>query len=320
MENKQISYKHFRNNRRFGTELEFGKTVSKSKVVKTIQEFSNYKVKSIGHVASRGNNLWHVKTDCTCGADGYGGWEVASFVGKNHRDIIHIGGAAKALKDSGAEVNRNCGLHVHVEIADFEKRDIGVLLACWLKIEKIMRLAVSKKRYLDYCRLIKLETDWKWLGHYYGKYYSPQDLYDLYMPNNRDDVDEFRYRAINIVNYYKGLRNKSYKRKTVEYRLPEGTLEENDVVNWLRLYVNFTGTVKTAQMPSNIEDASIEEAMGYLGLYHENDKFYIFSSALNKTRIWFLKRIINRLDLTKKLSYYNNQLRTDAKKLLKEIS
>jgi hypothetical protein len=320
MEKKQIIYKNFRNNRRFGTELEFGKTISKHEVVKTIQDFSNYKVKSVGHIASRGNKLWHVKTDCTCGADGYGGWEVASFVGKNHRDIMHIGGAAKALKDSGAAVNRNCGLHVHVEIADFQKRDIGVLMARWLKIEKIMRLAISKKRELDYCVPIRKVTDWRWLEHYFGKYYSPQELYELYMPCNREDVDEFRYRAINIVNYYRGLRNKNYKRKTVEYRLSEGTLEENDVVNWVRLYVNFTDTVKNAQMPANIEDATLEEALRYLGLYHENDKFYIFSPALNKTRIWFLKRIINKLDSTKKLSYYNNQIRTDAKKLLKEIA
>lgn len=313
MEKKQIIYKNFRNNRRFGAELEFGKTISKREVVKTIQDFSNYKVKSLGHVASRGNNLWHVKTDCTCGADGYGGWEVASFVGKNHRDIMHMGGAAKALKDSGAAVNRNWGLHVHVEIADFQKRDIGVLMACWIKIEKIMCLAISKKRYLDYCHPIKQVTDWKWIGHYFGKYYSPQELYELYIPHNRNDADEFRYRAINIVNYYRGLRNKNYKRKTVEYRLPEGTLEEDDVVNWVRLYVNFTDVVKNTAMPSNIEDATLEEAMFYLGLYHERDKFYIFSPALNKTRIWFLKRIINRLDSTNKLSYYNTQIRTDAK-------
>lgn len=318
MEKKQIIYKHFRN-RRFGVELEFGKTITKPQVVKTIQEYSNHKVKSLGHVASRGNNLWHVKTDCTCGADGYQGWEVASFVGKNHRDIIHIGGAAKALKDSGAAVNRNCGLHVHVEIADFEKRDVGILLGCWLKIEKIMRLAVSKKRHLDYCRLIKPETDWGWLGHYYGKYYSPQELYELYIPANRDDVDEFRYRAVNIVNYYKGLRNKNYKRKTVEYRMPEGTLEESDVINWTRLFVNFTNGIKSRVVPSNIEAADLKEALYYLNLYPEYNKFYIFSPALNKTRIWFLKRIINRLDMTKKLSYYNTQLRTDAKKLLKEI-
>jgi hypothetical protein len=233
---------------------------------------------------------------------------------------MHIGGAAKALKDSGARVNRNCGLHVHVEIADFEKRDIGVLMACWIKIEKIVRLAVSKKRYLDYCCPIGSVTDWKDIGHYFGKYYTSEELYNLYMPSNRSDVDEFRYRAINIVNYYKGLRNKNYKRKTVEYRLPEGTLEDNDVVNWMRLFVNFTDTVKNTQMPSNIEDASIKEAMFYLGLYHENDKFYIFSPALNKTRIWFLKRIINRLDSTKKLSYYQAEIRTDAKKLLKEIT
>lgn len=319
MEKKQISYKNFRNSRRFGVELEFGKEISKPKVVKTIQEFSNYKVKSLGHVASRGNNLWHVKTDCTCGADGYGGWEVASFVGKTHRDIMHIGGAAKALKDSGAKVNRNCGLHVHVEIADFEKKDVGVLMGCWLKIEKIMRLAISKKRYLDYCHPIEKETDWGWIGHYYGKYYSPQELYEIYIPHCRAEADEFRYRAINIVNYYKGLRNKNYKRKTVEYRLPEGTLEENDVVNWTRLFVNFTDTVKKSQMPTHIEDASLEEAMQLLGLYHEDDKFYIFSPALNKTRIWFLQRIINRLDSTKKLSYYNTELRTDANQLLMKI-
>jgi len=241
-------------------------------------------------------------------------------VGKNHQDIAHIGGAAKALKDAGAKVNKNCGLHVHVEIADFDKRNIGVLMACWLKIEKIMRLAISKKRQFDYCRLIRSVTDWYELEHYYGKYYTPQELYDVYIPSCLDDIEEFRFRAISLVNYYRGIKNKNYKRKTVEYRLPEGTLEEDDVVNWTRLFVHFTETVKTAQMPSDIEDASIQQAMGYLGLYHEDDKFYILSPALNKTRIWFLKRLINRLDSTNKLSYYQSQLKIDAKKLLKEIA
>lgn len=320
MNEKQIVYKNFRASRRFGAELEFGRTITKSKVVNVIQAWSNYKVKSLGHVASLGNKLWHVKTDCTCGADGNGGWEVASFVGKTHKDIVHIGQVASALKDSGAKVNNYCGLHVHVEICDFTKKDIGVLMAYWIKIEKILRLVVSKKRTFDYCHLIEQETNWKDIGHYTGKYYSPEELCEEYLPQDRYETSEFRYRVINITNYYKGLRNKNYKRKTVEYRLPEGTLEENDVVNWIRLYVNFTNTIKKRQMPTNIEDASLKDAMSYLGLYHENDKFYIFSPALNKTRIWFLKRIINRLDSTKKLSCKRTQIRTDAKKLLKEIA
>ena len=82
-------------------------------------------------------------------------------------------------------------------------------------------------------------------------------------------------------------------RQTIELRMPEGTLNGNEVKNWVRLFLLFVETCKDAQMPSNLKPVdSIEELLYILGMAHP-EKFYLLSKGLHETKTWLLKRVKN---------------------------
>jgi len=305
---QKISYKTLKTTRKFGIEIELSKSVPKPLLVKAIQGFSNYKVYSLRYVNSVNNKVWHVKPDATC--DEEGGWEIASFVGRGPHDINHISNVTQALKEVGAEVNPSCGLHIHAEAIDFSPKQVGIFLAYWIKIELIILSMLPAYRNYDYCfPLTTLLKDI--VGDNYGYlFYTPERLYEYFTPIDEDDEAICRYRTINILNYYKSLKKRKNKRQTIELRCPEGTLDENNITGWLRLYLNFIEYVKLAQMPSNVDPCDLETAMIYLGLNHDSNNFYLFGPSLNKTRIWFLNRLIKN---------GGNSLKNDARKILRKL-
>lgn len=316
-----ITYKSLKSQRRFGIEVELNQSLKKTSIIKAIEDYSNYKVRSFSYGKSINNKLWHVKKDGSCGDDDdeYG-WEVASFVGRGPQDIIHMGNVVTGLKEIGAKVNNNCGLHIHAEAIDFTPAQVGVLLAYWIKIEDIIKCAISPKRDLGYCYPLALILEELMGRNFRSNKYSSLAIYHHFTHIDDDDEideNELRFRALNVSNYHNCTISGSRKRKTLELRFPESTLEDNDVIGWLRLYLNFIEHTKTAPMPQDLYVCNLETAMTYLGLHHDENNFYLFGPSLNKTRIWFLNKLIYRLQNSTKLS--NVILRKDAKKLLKKI-
>lgn len=318
MEN--ISYKTLKFRRRFGIEIELNKSVPKATLVTAIKNCSNHQVQSVYHCRSVNNKTWHVKFDITCGDDEEdldGGWEVASFVGHTPQDIIHMGSVATALKEVGGEVNEYCGLHIHAEAHDLLPCQVGVILAHWIKIEHVMKAMVAPYRRFEHCELLGDVLSYSNGSKFRSLYADPETLYEEFLPpkdddDEDDDPNDYRYRAINIINYYLALKDKRRKRKTLELRLPESTLEENDVIGWCRLYLNFIERAKRASMPGDLYQCDLRQAMTYLGLHHDSPNFYLFGPSLNKTRIWVLNRIIKNSK--------REDLRIEAKKLLKEVT
>lgn len=317
-----ITYKTLKFRRRFGIEIEVNKTISKASIVKAIEEYSNHSVHSFSYGKSINNKLWHVKFDITCGEDeedADGGWEVASFVGHTPQDIIHMGDVATVLKDAGAKVNRFCGFHIHAEATDMLPHQVGVMLAYWIKIEKVLTNLIPFYRSFEHCELLNSVMESMDGPRFRNRHYSPQELYNYFIPiaeEDEDDPMDYRYRAINIINYHLALNDRRRKRRTLELRLPESTLESDNIIGWLRLYLNFIEYTKDAAMPENLLPCDLREALTYLGLNHDRDTFYLFGPSLNKTRIWFLQKLIKNLQYPSKLQ---KMIKEDAKKLLKEV-
>lgn len=316
---KQITYKSLKFQRHFGLEIELSKSLAKRSVVEAIENCSNYKVHSSYYRRSVDNKIWHVKSDMTCGddEDDPSGWEVASFVGRGPHDIIHMGEVATAIKEAGAKVNHNCGLHIHAEAIDFTPSDVGILLAYWVKVEHIIRHLIASYRNFEYCWPLENTLEGVLGPRFRGNTYDPEEIYRCFLPSGNDNPWEYRYYAINIINYYLCSKDRRRKRKTLELRFPESTLEVNDVIGWLRLYLNFIEYVKTAPMPTTLYQSNLETTMIYLGLHHDNDNFYLFGPSLNKTRVWFLSKLIRNLENSNEPNKIF--LRRDAKRLLKTI-
>ena len=298
-----IDFREFKSQRRFGVELETGGEVSKLKVKNILKKISSHGSFSTRYQLSSSSPCWHIKDDATCGRlgrNGPKGVEIASFVGKGLDDINHISDVARGLSDAGCKVNNNCGLHIHAEATDISFEQMGIILAYWLKIENIIKMSLPMSRWgnvyckemLQRCRLAKILNDNRNMS------FSADFMCFALQPNNLSYYEnEDRRVNLNLVNYFRARHLNSENRKTLELRWPEGTLSKRDVKNWVILFLNFIDTCKDLKMPKNIQPASIEETLFYLGLNHKNKIFSIFDENLHDTRTWFLNRIVKNKDV-----------------------
>lgn len=291
-----INYKDFKPHRKFGVELEMGHTIPKLRVANIIKSFSSKDVICTGYKLSSNNNYWHVKDDSTCGIfgkNGPKGVEVASYVAQGLEDIDHISFVGRMLSLSGCKVNNNCGYHIHAEAKDLSINDVGVLLAYWLKIEPwIEGMIPAQRRNTKYCRSLSSSKVYD-----RDKFWKPQDLFILFSPKNLSTFEnEERRVSLNLVNYVKYILfpGSSNPRGTVELRTPDGTLDYNEIKNWIVFFLNFIDFCTSRDMPRNLSFCSnIEEFLFLSGLGHSGNCFSILSKNLFETRNWVLRRLIS---------------------------
>jgi len=279
-------------NRGFGVELESHPLVSSERIAEVIKDNSSKKVFVTGWRQSFKNCYWHVKTDSTCGGGEKHGWEIVSYKGSGERDVLHIAKVAGALGDAGLACGADCGLHVHVDMSDFVAAQVGVMLARWIKAEKLMMESVPRFRsYSGHCRSIRHKISPKNIS------YCPVTLWESMKPtsfflhgNKQKKV------TMNLVNYatcvaYESnlVKKDSYcdsSRKTVEFRFPEGTFCSDDVANWVRLFVAFVESCKDSMMPQNLLSArDSHEFFEILGLCGS-------SSVVSGLKCWLAERIV----------------------------
>ena len=255
---QNLVYRETSSDRRFGVEYEVSNNLTKKEIGKIVSQFekSNGKEKKIkvtsgkeGWAQSISNNFWHVKFDRTCGPLGKQfdfGWEIASYVGQGLKDSYKISNLTKHLKENGAEVNLNCGLHIHVEVSDFDLNNMGILYARWLKIEDfLISICHSSRKNNLYCMPIRNKFEnYRYL---FGSMNSldPIELYYFLSPTNLDVHNNREKRVtLNSVNFATHQLKPHFSRNTIELRLPEFLLDENHVRNWIHLILNFVEVSK----------------------------------------------------------------------------
>lgn len=289
--------------RKFGVELEVSPDIHKLRIGGFLKEFESYFNPSRlvkvtpgvnGWDETNSNNYWHVKYDSTCGPLGKNhdhGWEIASFIGRNKRDLEEISLAGDWLKKHGVSTNDNCGYHIHVDISDFSSERVALLIARWLKIEFFMLSACESRRtFSPYCASLHSRVKEKKVT------YDPMFLtrfWDDISPTNlcvHDNYDK-RY-TINTIGYKIGQSVPSYSRKTVEFRFPECSLSKPHISNWVKILLCFVNQCYESDVvPENIDRlSSIEDALKIIGLKGEKD-FYLLSRELLNTKLWFLHKI-----------------------------
>lgn len=275
-------YVTFPTKRAYGVELELSSyNITKERVAKIIEKTDrNREVFVSGWSYSEENDYWHVKDDSSCG------WEIASYKSVGIKDLANIVKVTDAVAEAGAIVTPKCGFHLHVEVSDFTNDQIATLVAIWMKIEKVVTSSIPHHRVNNkYCRL---------LNDFYPKQ-SNKDLcgegsvlkfWKAIKPNLKGNYNLFRRVALNIWNYVENS-----GKQTVEFRFPEGTLNSNDVKNWIRLLVHFVDYSKTQRFPDNTNEVGLQEALSLMGLVGTSN-FYILSQGLRDTKDWFLHRLL----------------------------
>jgi len=145
----------------------------------------------------------------------------------------------KALKNSGAVCDNSCGLHVHADASDYSQYDLRRLAMLWSLVERAMFDLAGKRRIESkycqpssstYIKILASNTekakDWRRV--------LAAVLYDLesengklgreVRSNKRDRYHGARYYALNLHSFF--------FRKTIEFRLHEGSTDSATLENW----------------------------------------------------------------------------------------
>jgi hypothetical protein len=312
-----VEYKKFVPKRCFGIEIEVGNEVPISTIKETISCNSVVPVKTSYYRASLNNTFWEVKHDGSCGKNvdkfgiNEGGFEVTTFKGSTTKELLHICNMARKIKQIGCCVNKNCGLHVHVDISDFDLEKVGKLIAYWLCIEKTMFQAVpSVRKNNKFCNSLSTLRP-----KYDCTDITAMRVWNHYKPYSTKLHDNFDRRcALNLVNYYRSLHIKNFKRPTVEFRFPEGTLVSRTIKNWTRIFINFVNNVANKEFDlKELKNFNLEQTLNILGLGGNNDKFFLLSPGLYESKIWLLRRIV------KYATYPYHDLIPQARKMLQSM-
>lgn len=290
--------------RRFGIEIEVEPNLSKVKLGEIIEQYDSTRLVIVeqpdttvgGWAESKSNDYWHVKYDSTCGPLGKGkdfGYEIASYVGSNLEDLENISNLGQALKNNDAKINENCGLHIHVDAFLKPKTAIGTVLANWLKIEPVLFHSFpSHRKYSKWCKsirgkanILKLESD-----------LSAENVYDSLAPQNLEPHDNNDKKvSLNLVGYERYLREWDTERATLEFRIPECSLDPKHIKNCTLFFIHFVNTVNKFPVNLNI----VEDLDEFFEICNLGGRDVVLDKNLFDLKIWFLKRLMKYATLKK---------------------
>ena len=308
----RVSFKEFSSLRPFGIEVEVSASSTKEELRDALsyyELFCNKKPRQVkmtagkkGWAETNNNNYWHIKYDSTCGSLESGhnfGWEVASYIGSGLSDLTSMSDALHFLGECGVKVNRNCGLHVHVQVADFNPSLMGLLLARWLKIEPLLfHSCPYYRRKSSHCRKLRSKVSIKRLESFYRSE-DPEmfeKLWAVFSPTDFSTHNNYQKKvSLNTIGFAIGLQKPHHSRITVELRLPEASLNRADIKNWVILILNFVESCRKSRginIPSNLSvSSSLSDSLSLLGLGSKGE-FLILDDNLNCLKKWFLNRLI----------------------------
>lgn len=303
----EILHKRYFSKRRFGVELEMSNGTSRISIKRAIQDVIKEDVRCCRYTLSASETVWHVKNDMSCGVDGSdgpSGIEISSRICSGKRDISIVSKVAKSVIECGAKVNDHCGLHVHVDVSDFSESDIGKLLIYWMVVEQVLVFAMPQRRWDNrYCKMLNPNLQNVLIRSYSGIPSEWTGIARLFRPyDGLFSINMAKRRTLNINNFYRALENDTNRRKTVEFRWPEGTLCQEDIKSWVVLFVSFVDLVKSRNyFPSRFSDTdytvNLFDVLEILGVGHSFNNFFIFDKTLHDARTWLLRRIVENCDM-----------------------
>lgn len=280
----EVRYVSFRSTRNFGIELEFNERVPAKDLVRAVSAADPDRevLQSSTYQQDVDNSYWHVKFDRSCSdVPGRGGWEVASYKAHGYADLEVMAKVTDSLKAAGVRVNDDCGFHIHAEIADFKHHQAACMAARWLRIEPtLLEILPKHRRNNKYAKPMSKRFEGTLDAAYHW-----ETFWDRVRPHRFDHPN--RRVALNLCNYVQWLPG----RRTVELRLPEGTVESKDVRNWIRFYVHFIDTARRQDFPTTLTPTGVADTLRLAGL-HGDSPFLLLSKGLRETKMWFINRIL----------------------------
>lgn len=247
--------------RRFGLELEFTKRSNREFLYYIItKSCPNDKVLITSWQKNIDNEEWICKTDSSCG------YEVATPVFSTRNDLEKLRRVVDSLNENGAKVDKNCGIHVHVECRDLNAHKLLRLVSYWLKSEKIITsMFPDYRKESKFC--CPLSDDLPLLAEL--KSCTPLKIISVFSKK--------RNRSMNI----KHCRT----RGTIEFRLMEGNLQSENIVNWTLFCLDFYKSCLEHDKPLNFEFFDLAQFWEFMDFHKESDE------SIKGIRRWIVRRI-----------------------------
>ena len=203
--------------RRYGVELELVSDLTMDQMINKIYNRTGVRVARATY--SDKTNRWRMKPDCS--VRGRNGMELVTPILHGEADMDTLKSVVAVLEEFG-EVNRSCGMHVHVDITGAEATPLKKLMKFFAKYEKAIGNLISESRRGSrnhYCA-----------DHFYGYEYLNAEFEALNGKTVSQLLSRSKFAGRNKWNFMNYSRHGS-----VENRAHQGTLNQNKVEHWVRL-------------------------------------------------------------------------------------
>lgn len=218
----------FDNNRTFGVEIEF---IAENNQRTTVEEINNYLLNNNAPIrmycasySDCDSSKWRLKTDSSVSGHGYG-LEVVSPILEGEEGYNNLMLVLDAINNTGATINRTCGLHVHVGVNNWKIKNFRNLYKRYCKFEEAIDnvMPYSRRRSNNtYCKsTVSCFT--------YGD--NLKNAFDVI-----DSLKSAREISRHVGTRYTKLNIDSFwKHGTIEFRHHAGTTDKAKISNWLKL-------------------------------------------------------------------------------------
>lgn len=228
----------FDNKRTFGVEIEFigqnSQAITNSEINQYLDRMGADFRMHTAYYSDSNSSIWRLKTDSSVGGMGGYGLEVVSPVlqgDKGYQDLMLV---LDAINNTGAEVNRTCGLHIHVGVSDWRIKQFRNLYKRYAKFERAIDSVMPNSRRgsnNNYCQSTVAEFSGITLGQAFEVINKCRTARDI---ERRIGT---RYTKLNIQSFW--------KHGTVEFRHHSGTTDKDKIANWLKVCLSMVQAADT---------------------------------------------------------------------------
>lgn len=181
-------------------------------VVTAEHKYAQWKIESDGSVTSYRD-----------GGVEYGGEVVSPVLTINGGGLDQITKVVTALRNAGAKVDRDCGLHVHIGVKDLTGAQRAQIVTAWYRSKRVVNTFVTKSRWRNrFCHHLPSNEHANIVNR---------------LTTNNEIVRETllacghnKYRSLNLMPFP--------KIGTFEVRLHQGTLNGTKITNWVHLLLS----------------------------------------------------------------------------------
>ena len=208
---------------------------------------------------------WRIKTDSSVNSRRGFGLELVSPILNGNQDMIILKIFLKILNELHCDVNRTCGLHVHVGVRDWGVKQFKNLAKRYVKFETAIDTVMPnsrKKNNNQYC----LSNS--------RRYGSSVTLAEIFASIQRCRSAQQLKNYIQGGRYYKLNMESFWKHGTIEFRHHSGTICPDKIENWVYVCMGMT---KLADTNRAVKVKSTDVVTSY------TDKLSIFMNGLSKS-------------------------------------